>query len=49
MKGHNGFTSYLPDPYFITDYPGYGSSYFDQLWREKGKIIRYHQFQKISL
>jgi tRNA (guanine-N7-)-methyltransferase len=47
MGGHRGFRSCLPDPFFITEMPGYGSSYFDQLWREKGKTIRYHQFEKL--
>lgn len=46
MGNHHGFTSFLPTPYFVTEYAGYGSSYFDQLWREKGKVIRYHQFKK---
>jgi len=41
-----GFSSCYPAPHYVTDYPGYGTSYFDQLWREKGKLIRYHQFQK---
>ena len=46
MGHHPGFASFLPSPYFVTEFAGYGSSYFDQLWREKGKVIRYHQFQK---
>jgi tRNA (guanine-N7-)-methyltransferase len=48
MGRHPGFTSFLPLPYYITECPGYGSSYFDQLWREKGKGIRYHQFIKMG-
>ena len=31
-------------PHYIVDWPGYGSSYFDQLWRQKGKTIHYLQF-----
>ncbi len=31
-------------PYFIADWPGYGTSFFDQLWRAKGKTIHYLQF-----
>ncbi len=31
-------------PYFKTDWPSYGSSFFDALWRKKGKVIHYHQF-----
>lgn len=46
MRGVNEFKPCYPAPFYVTDYPGYGTSYFDQLWREKGKIIRYHQFIK---
>lgn len=31
-------------PFFITEWPGYGSSYFEDLWRKKGKEIFYLQF-----
>lgn len=34
------------EPYFVNELENYGSSYFDQLWREKGKSIYYHQFVK---
>lgn len=37
-----------PDTYYVTDWPGYGTSYFEDLWREKGKEIRYHSFKKNS-
>ncbi len=46
MSSFSGFTSVYPAPHYITDYPDYGTSYFDQLWREKGKTIRYHQFNR---
>jgi tRNA (guanine-N7-)-methyltransferase len=46
MHRHPGFKSCFPDPFYITDLPGYGTSYFELLWREKGKTIRFHQFQK---
>ncbi len=35
-----------PPPYYITEWEGYGASYFDALWREKGREIRYFQFLK---
>lgn len=38
------FSSYYSDPYYSTDENNYGSSYFEELWRSKGKIIRYHRF-----
>ena len=38
--------SCFPAPYFVTEYEGYGSSYFESLWREKGKTIHFHQFKK---
>jgi tRNA (guanine-N7-)-methyltransferase len=43
------FQSIHPDPYYLTDDPHYGTSYFEDLWRQKGKIIRYHTFCKLRL
>lgn len=39
------FSSLHPDPFFIDVLPGYGTSYFDDLWRQKGKRIHYIQFK----
>lgn len=36
----------LPEPYYVTDREGYGSSYFDTLWRDKGRQIHYAEFAK---
>ena len=46
IQGHGGFVSLYPEPFFTTDEGGYGYSYFERLWRAKGKIIRYHRFIK---
>lgn len=48
MESEKGFRTCYPKPYYSTEYEGYGTSYFDQLWREKGRRIRYHKFEKIS-
>ncbi|MCB1111850.1 MAG: tRNA (guanosine(46)-N7)-methyltransferase TrmB [Chlamydiales bacterium] len=50
LQEHHAFDSSLPAPYFVDDWNHYGSSYFDSLWRERGRQIRYHQFirQKAS-
>jgi tRNA (guanine-N7-)-methyltransferase len=42
------FESCYPAPFFVTELPDYGTSYFEDLWRQKGKQIRYHQFRKKS-
>lgn len=42
----NGAWSALPHPHYVTEWHGYGASYFDALWREKGREIRYFQFCK---
>jgi tRNA (guanine-N7-)-methyltransferase len=47
MNGHTGFKSSYPAPYYITEMSEYGTSWFDALWRSKGRTIRYHQFQKV--
>lgn len=43
---HHGFVSTIDAPFYTLAPKEYGSSYFDQLWREKGLQIRYHQFRK---
>lgn len=43
-----GLKSCFPPPYFKTEMENYGTSYFDALWRQKGKTIHYHQFEKIE-
>lgn len=40
------FQSYYPEPYFNIEENNYGTSYFEELWRAKGKAIRYHRFIK---
>ena len=42
MGGNANFQSTL----YTTENPSYGTSYFDQLWRSKGKQIRYHQYAR---
>lgn len=42
-----GFQSEYPDPYFVSEYPNYGTSFFEDLWRQKGKTIHYHAFRKL--
>ncbi len=36
----------FPTPYYLTEWPDYGTSYFDTLWRDKGLQIHYMSFQK---
>lgn len=38
------FVSRFPEPYFVREMEGYGDSYFESLWRQKGKEIFYHRF-----
>lgn len=46
MSTQNDFTSKYPEPFFLTEEPNYGTSYFDELWRSKGRTIRYHCFER---
>lgn len=39
--------SKFPKPNFVTEWPEYGASFFDSLWRDKGKTIRYFQFEHL--
>jgi tRNA (guanine-N7-)-methyltransferase len=43
---HPHFESHLPPPYYRMEMEGYGTSFFEELWRSKGKEILYHQFIK---
>ena len=42
MEGEEGFVL----DFAVDDLPGYGGSWFERLWREKGKTIRYTRYQK---
>lgn len=44
---NHSFTSNFAHPYYITEWPGYGDSYFDALWRSQGKNIHYFQFERV--
>lgn len=46
MNDFSGMSSIYPEPYFLTDFPNYGTSYFEELWRGKGLQIHYHKFCK---
>lgn len=35
-------------PHYITAFENYGVSWFEKLWREKGKQIHYTQFKKVK-
>lgn len=48
IGGSTKFQSCHSDPHYITRLPGYGNSYFEMLWRSKGKEIRYHQFEAVA-
>jgi len=41
------FLSSYSSPYYIHELPGYGTSFFDDLWRSQGKNIHYHLFKKV--
>jgi tRNA (guanine-N7-)-methyltransferase len=46
MQQHSGFVPCFAEPFFVLDLPGYGSSFFDALWRQKSRDIHYVQFRK---
>jgi len=43
-----GFTSRYQSPYYVEQVDGYGTSFFDTLWREHGRSIRYHEFTRVA-
>jgi len=46
ITAHPGFEPVFSSPHYITEWEGYGTSYFESLWREKGKGIYYLSFHK---
>ncbi len=46
MSHSTMFSPLNPAPHYRTEYPEYGTSYFEDLWREKGKEIRYHIYTR---
>lgn len=46
FQGHPCFEPSLPSPHFKTETDSYGGSWFENLWREKGKQIHSTQFVK---
>ncbi|MGR3911912.1 MAG: tRNA (guanine(46)-N(7))-methyltransferase TrmB [Candidatus Rhabdochlamydia sp.] len=36
--------SFFASPHYVTSLEGYGTSFFEELWRQKGKEIRYMKF-----
>jgi tRNA (guanine-N7-)-methyltransferase len=47
MLRHPGFTSHYPHPYYVHEREEYGAqSFFEDLWRSKGRQIHYHLFCK---
>lgn len=43
-SSHDKWSSFYKEPYFITEMPDYGYSYFRDLWMSKGKTIHYMNF-----
>lgn len=41
-----GFIPQYAEPHYVNSYPGYGTSYFENMWREKEKCIYYILFKK---
>ena len=47
VRENISFSSKFDMPYYVTEWPGYGDSYFDHLWRSQGKKIHYFQFERL--
>lgn len=48
LKRSNAWAPLLEDPYYTTNQPNYGKSFFADLWLQKGRTLHYIPFQKIS-
>lgn len=47
LQQNNSFACVYKNPYYLTENENYGSSSFHKLWREQGRIIRYHRFKRL--
>lgn len=46
VLANSAWSAVHPFPHYRTEWDGYGTSYFEGLWRGKGREIRYFQFVK---
>ncbi len=46
MQESGSWQSKFSSPFYVNDWPDYGTSYFDDLWRKKGKEIYYLAYNK---
>jgi tRNA (guanine-N7-)-methyltransferase len=49
MRANPLWSAVFEDPYYVTQWEDYGTSYFDQLWKEQGLQIHYLQFRKEAI
>lgn len=49
FQNQEGMRSIYEAPYFARELEGYGSSFFEQLWRGKGLLIHYIRFVKLNI
>ncbi len=47
MRQNLSFQSKFEEPYYINNWPDYGESYFEALWKSQGKTINYFQFEHL--
>ena len=47
MNPHKEWQSKFPSPYYTQQWENYGNSWFESLWKEKGRNIYYMQFERI--
>ena len=47
FQGHPDFQPLHPSPHYTKNHPDYGTSFFDTLWREKGREIHYVEFERV--
>ena len=46
MMQEDLWRSSFPTPHYVTDWPSYGTSYFEELWKNQGRVIYYKKFIK---
>ncbi len=48
FRGSPGWESLHPEPYYLPEWPNYGESFFETLWRERKCNFHYMQFKFVG-
>jgi tRNA (guanine-N7-)-methyltransferase len=48
LEAESQWRTHVPAPHYVLENPGYGTSYFDALWRSQGLPVHYIQYERVG-